>query len=51
MGTTGDVLFDLEYADAVLPENWRQQLESGGINFESEDILFSALESLDEYIE
>lgn len=51
VGTTGDVLFDLEYADAVLPENWRQQLESGGINFESEDILFSALESLDEYIE
>lgn len=51
IGTEGEVLFDLEYADEVLPENWQQQLENGGIDFKDETILFSALESLDEYIE
>lgn len=51
VGTEGEVLFDLEYADGVLPENWQQQLENGGIDFANEKILFSALESLDEYME
>ncbi|MCI8336794.1 MAG: hypothetical protein HFI72_06525 [Peptococcaceae bacterium] len=51
VGTEGDILFDLNYADEMLPENWRQQLETGGINFADENVLFSALESLDEYLD
>lgn len=51
VGVKGEVLFDLDYGEEMLPENWQRQLEAGGIDFANEIILFSALESLDEYLE
>ncbi len=51
VGAKGELLFDLDYGEEMLPENWQQQLESGGIDFADEKVLFSALESLDEYLE
>ena len=51
VGAEGEVLFDLDYSEDMLPENWQRQLEAGGIDFADEKVLFSALESLDEYLE
>lgn len=51
VGAQGDLLFSLEYREEMLPENWQRQIETGGIDFADENILFSALESLDEYLE
>ena len=51
LGTKGDMLFSLEYQWDMLPEKWQSQLENGGIDFANEEVLLSALESLDEYLE